>query len=211
MVHPALYRNNMKAVLAILLIGCMACGRQATPPPVIPSVWVSATDKAFHQQRGALLYKQQPFSGYQYALFANGDTAMYTPYYQGRASGTAKQWHENKQLKEVRLYVNGQKSGEHKGWWPNGQLQFVYHFVNDEFDGALQEWYANGQLFRRMQYVKGHEAGLQQIWQPNGAVFANYEVRNGRNYGLTGTMHCKSPIVNGQWSMPAARTGQLVN
>jgi len=196
MAPPVPYRNNMRVVIIILLIVCSACEHRPMQSHVIPAVWVPAADNSFHQQQGVLLYNQQPFSGYQYTLFLNGDTAMITPFSNGRISGIAKQWHEHKQLKEVRLFENGQKTGEHRGWWPNGQLQFVYHFNNDVFEGTVQEWFANGQLFRKMYYIQGHENGLQQIWQPNGVVFANYEVRNGRNYGLTGTMHCKN-----QWTI----------
>jgi antitoxin component YwqK of YwqJK toxin-antitoxin module len=163
----------------------------AVRKPAVPAVWVIAGE-GFEQKQGVLYFHQQPFSGYQYGLFENGDTFFITPYYNGRAEGIARQWYPNKQLKEVRCYINGQKSGEHKGWWLNGTPQFVYHFNNDAFNGLVKEWYVNGRPFRHMQYVNGQENGLQQIWQPNGAVFANYEVRNGRDYGLTGTMHCKN-------------------
>jgi antitoxin component YwqK of YwqJK toxin-antitoxin module len=190
----------MKAVYIFLLtsaaLACWECREPAAPAPVIPAVWVLTNDTAWQQQRGVLYYHRQPFCGYRYGLYANGDTASITPYYEGRANGLAREWYQNRQLKETRWYVNGEKTGEHRGWWPNGIAQFVYHFRQDVFHGVVQEWYANGQRFRHMQYVNGHENGLQQIWQPNGSLFANYEVRNGRNYGLTGTMHCKN-----QWTM----------
>jgi hypothetical protein len=43
-----------------------------------------------------------------------------------------------------------------------------------------------------MHYHEGKEEGMQQIWRPNGTLHANYAVVGGRNYGLTGTMHCKN-------------------
>lgn len=160
--------------------------------PVIPHTYVQASDKGFALQQGVLYFNGQPFSGNQYDLYATGDTALVVPFYKGREYGMARQWYENRQLKEVRFYVNGQKTGKHSGWWQNGQLQFVYHFSKDMFEGTVKEWYANGRLFRQMHYTNGTENGLQQIWQPDGRVFANYEARDGRNYGLTGTMHCKN-------------------
>ena len=161
---------------------------------VVPAVFVHAATKGFVQRQGVLYLNGRPFSGNQYALYRSGDTAFITPFYNGREYGVAKQWYENKQLKEVRHFVQGKKTGIHTGWWENGQLQFVYHFNKDAFEGSVQEWYANGRLFRHMHYTNGRENGMQQVWQPDGSVFANYEARNGRNYGLTGTMHCKSAI-----------------
>jgi hypothetical protein len=43
-----------------------------------------------------------------------------------------------------------------------------------------------------MHYHEGREEGMQQIWRPDGALHANYAAINGRNYGLTGTLHCKN-------------------
>lgn len=169
-----------------------ACGDASATRADMPAVMVNAAVKGFLLNKGVLYLNGKPFSGKQYTLYPTGDTACITPYFNGREHGVARQWYTNRQVKEIRHYENGHKTGEHTGWWDNGQLQFVYHFNNDVYEGALKEWYANGQLFRQMHYVNGIESGRQQVWQPNGKVFANYDVRNGRNYGLTGTMHCKN-------------------
>jgi antitoxin component YwqK of YwqJK toxin-antitoxin module len=146
----------------------------------------------FITRNGMTLLNNKPFSGWQYSLYENGDTSSLTPFLDGRESGIAKEWCANKLLKESRLYDNGKKTGEHKGWWENGQLKFVHHYVNDLSEGSQKEWYPDGTRYKELQYAAGYEKGLQKIWRPDGRLHANYEVRNGRNYGLTGTMHCKN-------------------
>lgn len=189
--------GNKQLVKGFYLLITMAvtlprCSNREATPQIILQKYVRVTAGGFALKQGVLYLNGKPFTGKQYDLYANGDTAFITPYYNGREHGACRQWHVNKQLKEVRYFLNGYKTGVHTGWWDNGQIQFLYHFNNDVFEGAVKEWYANGQLFRNMNYVKGIENGRQQIWQPDGKIFANYEVRNGRNYGLTGTMHCKN-------------------
>lgn len=184
----------MRSILLFILIIALLpqCRNNQTKQLVVPEVYTLASDKGFVLTQGVLCLSGKPFTGKQYDLYENGDTAFVNPYYNGREHGACRQWHVNKLLKEERFFLNGYKTGVHTGWWDNGQLQFVYHFNNDVFEGTVKEWYENGQLFRHMNYSKGIECGRQQIWQPDGKVFANYEVRNGRNYGLTGTMHCKN-------------------
>lgn len=177
--------------MAVLIIG-NSCRDKATAPPAVPAIFINAATNRFVLQHGVMYLNGIPFSGHQYALYATGDTAFVTPFYNGRAYGISKQWYANKQLKELRHFADGKKTGIHTGWWENGQLQFMYHFSQDVFEGVVKEWYANGRLFREMRYINGNESGRQQVWQPDGSVFANYEARNGRNYGLTGTMHCKN-------------------
>jgi antitoxin component YwqK of YwqJK toxin-antitoxin module len=176
----------------IIILILTRCSNSETTAQVVPEVYKLVSDKGFVLKQGVLYLSEKPFTGKQFDLYVTGDTALVTQYYNGREHGVCRQWYENKQLKEERYFLNGYKTGVHTGWWDNGQLQFVYHFNNDVFEGAAKEWYENGRLFRNMNYVKGIESGRQQIWQPDGKVFANYEVRNGRNYGLTGTMHCKN-------------------
>lgn len=182
----------MRILFILILIVQLSIFGSCRNTPVVPNVFVNAATNGFVQRLGVLYWNGQLFSGNQYALHPSGDTAFITPFYHGREYGVSKQWYANKQLKEVRHFVHGKKTGIHTGWWDNGRLQFVYHFGEDVFEGSVKEWYANGRLFRQMHYTKGTENGLQQVWQPDGRVFANYEARNGRNYGLTGTMHCKN-------------------
>ncbi len=163
----------------------------------IPRVFINTADPTLRRSEGMLYLGQGPFSGWEYELYDNGDTALLTSFYNGREAGVSRCWYPNKQLKEIRRYDNGRKAGEHKGWWENGQLRFVYHFGNDEYEGTVQEWYPDGQLFRSMNYRQGKEEGMQQIWRPNGTLHANYAVKGGRNYGLTGTMHCKNIFKDG--------------
>jgi antitoxin component YwqK of YwqJK toxin-antitoxin module len=186
----------MKAFYCILFIAAcycmMGCYSRPAGIPEIPATYVNADNNKFRQRQGVLYLDHQPFSGHQYLLYENGDTAFVLPFSQGREYGIARQWYPNRQLKEVRVYENGKKSGKHTGWWENGRLKFIYQFKKDVFDGPLKEWHANGQPFRSMNYIEGQESGLQQIHLADGSLYANYEVRNGRNYGLTGTRHCKN-------------------
>jgi antitoxin component YwqK of YwqJK toxin-antitoxin module len=159
---------------------------------LVPNVYVNMDKENFTTHNGMTWHDQTPFSGWQYSLYENADTASLIPFIDGKEYGIAKQWYANKQLKEIRLFENGKRTSEHKGWWENGQLKFIHHYTNDLFEGNQQEWYADGTKYKEMNYAEGHEKGLQKIWRPDGRLHANYEVRNGRNYGLTGNMHCKN-------------------
>ena len=130
--------------------------------------YVSAAEQGWRQHKGIMYLHDQAFTGFQFGLYENGDTMF------------------------VATYLKGKRNGGHKGWWQNGLPKFVYHLKQDVYEGSVKEWHENGALFRDMHYTEGHESGLQQIRLADGALYANYEVRNGRNYGLTGTMHCKN-------------------
>ena len=158
----------------------------------IPQLYINMNQGNFITKQAVTYHDQQPFSGWQYSLFENGDTSSLTPFLDGKESGIAKEWYGNKELKEVRLYTNGKKTGEHTGWWENGQLKFIHHYTNDLSEGSQEEWYPDGNPYKELNYSAGYEKGRQKIWRPDGRLHANYEVRNGRNYGLTGTMHCKN-------------------
>lgn len=124
--------------------------------------------QGFTERHGIVYLHGKPFSGNQFMQYDNGDTAF------------------------VRHYTNGRKTGRHRGWWPGGQLKSEYHYGNDVYEGSVKEWFENGKPYRSMNYAGGQESGRQQIHLPDGTLYANYEVRNGRNYGMTGTRHCKN-------------------
>jgi antitoxin component YwqK of YwqJK toxin-antitoxin module len=184
---------NTSILCFMLLNGCS----NKPGETAIPRVFVNTADPALKHSGGLLLLGQGPFSGWQYAVYDTGDTALLVPFYNGREAGVSRSWYPNRQMKELRHFDNGRKTGQHKGWWENGQLRFVYHFANDEYEGTVQEWYPDGQMYRSMQYAAGKETGLQQIWRPNGTLHANYEAVDGRFYGLTGNMHCKNTFAHG--------------
>ncbi len=183
----------MRTVITILIASLLlqSCYRKKKEMSV-PNNYVNTDTAVFQTHKGITYHNQQPFSGWQYSLYENGDTASITPFVDGKENGIATQWYENKQLKEIRLFDAGKRSGEHKGWWENGQLKFIHHYAGDLFEGNQKEWYPDGTQYKEMNYEKGYEKGLQKIWRPDGRLHANYEVRNGRNYGLTGSMHCKN-------------------
>jgi len=181
-------RSISISAFALLLVSC----HQKDVDVNIPFVLANFSENRFLTKQGITYFDQQPFSGWQFSLYENGDTASITPFFHGKEWGIARQWYPGKVLKAIRSYIDGKKTGEHKSWWDNGKPKYLYHFTNDEYDGELKEWFPNGQICREMNYKNGHESGLQRIWRQDGFLYANYEVRNGRNYGLTGRMHCKN-------------------
>lgn len=188
----------MKAFFYNIIVACSIiygnCGYKAAAEKdmPVPSIYVQAGSPSLKQSDGILYYKQSPFSGCIYEVYDTGDTASLASFYNGRQWGMARSWYPGHSPEEIRRYTNGHKTGEHRGWWQNGRLKFIYHFTDDEYNGTVQEWYADGQQYRSMHYRAGKEEGRQQVWRPNGTLHANYVAVNGRNYGLTGTMHCKN-------------------
>ena len=188
-------RIKLILVASISLWLLNSCERQKPSEKIagnIPAIFVHSSHRDLKQKEGSLYYKNQSFSGWQYELFANGDTAMIVPFYQGKEHGCARQWYPNRKLKEQRWYEAGEKTGEHLAWWENGNRRFIYHFENGVYEGNQQEWNEAGALYRNANYEKGKEKGLQQLWRYDGKLIANYVARNGRNFGLTGVKNCKS-------------------
>ena len=150
----------------------------------------NVNDSNFFYHQDTIYYKQAPFTGIQFLLYPNGDTAFLKPFYAGLEEGWIKKWYPNKQLAEKRYYISGRKEGQHQAWWSNGHLKFSYQFENDEFNGVNKEWYESGVLFKLFHYAKGYEEGSQQMFWANGKVRANYIIKNNRRYGLLGTKNC---------------------
>jgi hypothetical protein len=156
----------------------------------IPLRYLSADDPSFVFVLDTLYYRNRKFTGYQFALYPNGDTAFVKPCYEGLEEGLIKKWYADRQLAEERFYIAGKKEGVHKAWWPNGNPKFRYEFDNGEFSGSVKEWYESGALFKEFHYVKGYEDGSQKMYWINGKARANYIIKNNRRYGLLGTKNC---------------------
>jgi len=177
----------------LLLIGLLfSCERQEQSYVSIPKIYVKISDSNLSIKQGTVGYKGKLFSGYLFALYPSGDTALCTSYYNGKEFGLQRKWHTNKQLAEVRFFENGNKTGEHSAWWESGNKKFLLHYKNDLFEGNQKEWNDKGILYRDGNYVNGHEEGSQKFWRPDGRLYANYVVRSGRNYGLTGVKNCEN-------------------
>jgi antitoxin component YwqK of YwqJK toxin-antitoxin module len=171
------------------LLFLYACSRSPVPP-----IYVDASREKLVTRQGLTYQKGRIFSGWVYELYTAGDTVYLTPYLAGKEEGIVRQWFENKQLKEMRVFRAGKKEGEHVGWYSNGAPRFVYHYKNDLYQGTVREWKSDGQLYKDFNYEDGYESGLQKMWEGDGRLKANYEVREGRKYGLTGSKNCKSPV-----------------
>ncbi|GAA4415835.1 hypothetical protein GCM10023187_46690 [Nibrella viscosa] len=191
MAKQAPFRSKTWLLLAALAVGQTAC-RQATgeTDTTIPNRLVSAEQPGWQRQNGLVWFNNEPFSGRQYALYANGDTVFVGAFRQGKAEGIHRQWYENRQPREVRRYVNGAQEGEQRGWYEDGKPAFVYHFRHDVYEGTATQWFPNGHLAQIFTYRDGREDGRQQLWYEDGTLRANYVARNGRHYGLTGVKNC---------------------
>lgn len=179
-------------LLCIALVAACANDSQtkAKKPQHIPNKYINFTDTALAYVQDTVYYQQKHFSGLQFALYPNGDTAFVKSYLNGLEEGYTKKWHPNRQKAEKRLYLAGKKEGLHEAWWPNGKQKFKFLFDNDEFNGTSKEWYESGVIFKEFNYTKGHEDGSIKMWYESGKIKANYIIKNGRRYGLLGTKSC---------------------
>lgn len=159
----------------------------------VSSTYTDANDTGFSKHGDTLCYQQNYFTGYQFSLFENGDTAEISSWFNGVEEGTQKKWYANKQVAEERFYINGKKEGTHQGWWPDGKPKFSFTAYNDEYNGEFKEWYSSGLLGKQFHYVNGQEEGSQRLWWDNGTVRANYVIRKGKKYGLIGLVTCSNP------------------
>lgn len=157
---------------------------------------IQESDALFIRNQGQLFYKNQPFTGIQFATFVSGDTAKIIAFDKGKEQGWSKIWHESGQLAEERYYEKGKKEGTHRAWWPDGKPRFEYHFKNDEHHGEQKDWFPDGKIAEVFHYVNGHEEGQQQMWFADGSLKANYVIKDGRRFGLPGVKSCVSVVEN---------------
>ncbi|MEP7163661.1 MAG: hypothetical protein ABI741_03150 [Ferruginibacter sp.] len=159
----------------------------------VPVVLINSNDGHFSYHQDTLYYRNKYFTGYRYTLYAGGDTASLSAYFNGIEEGWQRSWYPNKQPAEERFYINGRKEGIHQGWWPDGKQKFYFEAYDDEYNGAFKEWYASGVLGKYFHYVNGREEGSEKLWWDNGNIRANYVIRNGKKYGLLGLKTCINP------------------
>ena len=189
----------MRFLFFILLIAasCNEKKKEVKPEPkiakTVPQVYKIANDSGFTNHQDTVYYGDKFYTGFRFALYPNGDTAILQSYFNGVEEGIQKKWHPNKQLAEERFYINGKKEGTHKGWWPDAKSKFQFDLTNDEYSGEFKEWYADGLLAKDFHYVNGHEEGSERLWWDNGTVRANYVIRNGKKYGFIGLKLCANP------------------
>jgi antitoxin component YwqK of YwqJK toxin-antitoxin module len=180
-------KNFLYLLWFVFLVQACSVGNRSIQ--VIP-----ANDAKLSLVNGIVLYKGETFSGRIYQLYETGDTAVVSPYIDGKQDGWEFKWYSNGKLAEQRLFVNGRKEGVHKGWRDDGTKKFEYHFRHDEHEGELKEWYGNGKPARSFHYNQGHEEGRQQMWWEDGRIRANYIVKEGERFGLLGQKLCKNNI-----------------
>jgi antitoxin component YwqK of YwqJK toxin-antitoxin module len=158
----------------------------------VPFVYKDASNYAFETHQDTLYFNNKKFSGIEYSLYNQGDTAFSKPFLNGLEEGITKKWYPNKKLAEERLYIDGKKEGVHKGWWENGNKKFEFTVSNNEYTNEFKEWNSNGFLIKHFHYKNGQEQGSQKLFYENGKIKANYVILNGKRYGLLGTKNCKN-------------------
>jgi hypothetical protein len=181
---------NSYLLVVGLLLSLFGCRQQNPRDNTIPAQFVSALSLGWQRHEGQLWLNGEPFSGWQYQLWPDGDTSFVGAFYEGKAEGLHRYWYADQRQKEIRHYQNGWQEGEQRGWFESGKLAFVYHFRNDIYEGRCQEWYQSGQPAQDKHYQNGQESGSQKMWFAEGSLKANYVARNGRNYGFTGVKNC---------------------
>src|SRR5689334_13020982 len=112
-----------KIFIAALSFSLFSCGHDKI---VVPAVFINASENNFITKQGITYLNNNPFSGWKFSLYKNGDTTFTAPYYEGKENGESRSWYENKQLQDIRIFENGKKIGVHKGWWPDGKQRFEY-------------------------------------------------------------------------------------
>jgi hypothetical protein len=191
MAPKALLHSKLAFLLTLAWVASGGCrSGPSTTAPAIPAVYVSADSTGWQPHNAETWYQGKPFSGWQYQLLANGDTAFVGAFWAGKAEGNHRFWHTNGTRRQIRHYQNGWQEGRQYGWYESGKRAFVYCFKNDVYEGPVTDWFTDGKLARKMQYHNGQEDGPQTMWFSDGSLKANYVVRNGRNYGLTGVKNC---------------------
>ena len=187
--------------LFLILIAISSCSEKkvetSTQEPkiakTVPQTYINATDSGFSNHQDTVYYHDKFFTGYRYALYENGDTAILQSYFNGVEEGFQKKWYPNKQLAEERFYINGKKEGKHRTWWPDGKQKMEFDALNNEYNGEFREWYATGLLGKDFHYLNGQEEGSEKLWWDNGTIRANYVIRDGKKYGFIGLKLCANP------------------
>lgn len=159
----------------------------------VPAIFYTVTDSNFSYHEDTVFYKHAFYTGYQFALYENGDTLLLKSFFNGVEEGFQRKWYPGKKLEEERFYINGKKEGIHQGWWSNGQKRFYFSAYNNEYNGEFKEWMPNSLLVKFFHYKNGYEEGSQRLWWADGTVRANYVIKNGRKYGLLGWKTCINP------------------
>jgi antitoxin component YwqK of YwqJK toxin-antitoxin module len=184
-------------LLCILFVACTNKQKFVAPEikiaKTVPLNFMDSSDEHFSFHQDTLYYNHNYFTGFQFSVYNNGDTAFVYGYFNGMLEGIQKKWYENNQLAEERFYINGKKEGTHKGWWQDGKPKFIFDASNNDYEGEFKEWYASGVMAKKFHYIKGQEEGSQRLWWDNGTVRANYVIRNGKKYGLIGLKICINP------------------
>lgn len=199
------FRPTFKRMVSRIYPGCFlillttSCGYKKEQvievkiAKTVPSIYINAGDSGFSKHQDTVYHQQKYFTGYQFGLYSNSDTAFVNSYFNGVEEGIQKKWYPDKKLAGERFYINGKKEGIHKEWWPDGKQKFIFQATNNEYNGEFNEWYASGVLAKQFHYSNGQEEGSERMWWDNGTVRANYVIRKGKKYGFIGLKTCVNP------------------
>lgn len=187
------YRNKMGKYL-ICISYFSLCIYAWNLKPTRPKIaFFEKSDPQFQMHEDTLYQNETKYTGKEFALYPNNDTASVASFAKGLLEGIQKKYYPKHILAESRNYHRGEKIGRHVGFWENSLPKFDYYFEKNEHQGSFKEWYNNGKPFKYFHYSKGYESGSQRMWWENGIIRANYYVKNGRRFGLIGLKLCLNP------------------
>ena len=87
-------RNSFLSVLIFVIAGC----NQPVQKDVAPSVYINADSGNWKEEGPILYFNGSTFSGFQFKLYPNKDTAFLHPFVNGKLHGLVQEWFFGKQL-----------------------------------------------------------------------------------------------------------------
>lgn len=102
-------------------------------------------------------------------------------YLNDTVAGKFRQWYENGQLKEERIFTEDNRNGTSMCYWSNGALRSLSIHENDKID-QLIEWNENGDL--HLQEIRSENGGVSIIkYRSNGELEYSGNSINGLRSG----------------------------
>ena len=86
----------------------------------------------------------------------------------GQASGLAREWYDNGQVKNEGEYKEGKSHGLWTYWRENGQKSDEITFKDGIYDGRRAHWYENGQKGQEGVFKDGKMVGEWHYWSRDG-------------------------------------------
>lgn len=92
------------------------------------------------------------------------------------------------QIRQWQWDEQHQKQGEFKEWYDNGQLKELKVYKDDKLNGQVQTWYEDGKPESAIDYVNGAEQGWSRAWKQDGSLNSECQYQAGERLG-----ECRKP------------------